>query len=350
MTLALVTIALNEAACMQRMLQSVEGIVDEIIVVDTGSTDETVEIARAVGASVSHYAWDDNFSNARNFALTLTKCPWRLILDADEWFLSGAEVLSEIKQRAPDFVGQLEIVSSFTDLDYPGEKFESRDRVSRLLPKGVSYVGEIHEQPRHQLSVVSIPVVLAHDGYEPHNLSRKGNRNLLLLQQLFERKSLDSYLALKYVKELKRFSRFQEASFVLCDIIRNLHAKNTTLSWREDVICLALEIFSETREFSAGLELIETEAEGLSTSVDFWFCVGVFSFRIAESIPSTAREALSRMESAFSYCLELGASGKKSRLVCGRESWLAERNLAVYRSASTRVQSESAGTERIRVE
>jgi glycosyltransferase involved in cell wall biosynthesis len=77
MTLALVTIALNEAACIQRMLQSVESIVDEMIVVDTASTDETVEIARAVGASVSHYAWDDNFSNARNFALTLTKCPWR---------------------------------------------------------------------------------------------------------------------------------------------------------------------------------------------------------------------------------------------------------------------------------
>jgi len=56
MTLALVTIALNEAACIQRMLQSVESIVDEMIVVDTGSTDETVEIARAVGASVSHYA------------------------------------------------------------------------------------------------------------------------------------------------------------------------------------------------------------------------------------------------------------------------------------------------------
>ncbi|MFZ9904810.1 MAG: glycosyltransferase family 2 protein [Steroidobacteraceae bacterium] len=333
MALALVTIARNEAACIQRMLQSVETIVDEIVVVDTGSTDETVELARAGGASVSHYAWNDDFSKARNFALSLTKCPWRLVLDADEWLLSGADVLQEIKQRSPDFVGQIEIVSGFTDPAYPSERFESRDRVSRLLPTGVTYVGAIHEQPTHQLPIVAVPVVLGHDGYEPLNLSRKGDRNLQLLHRSLEGEPFDSYLAVKYAKELKRFSRFEEASLVLRRVIKTLSESQTTPHWREDVVCLALEIFAETREFSAGLELIESEADELSASVDFWFCVGVFSFRIAENVPSAAREALARMESAFSYCLELGAKGERSRIVCGRESWLAERNLAAYRGA-----------------
>jgi len=333
MSIALVTTARNEAACIQRMLQSVDAIVDEIIVVDTGSTDETVALARAGGASVSHYTWDDDFSNARNFALSLTKCPWRLVLDTDEWLLSGADVLRDIKQRSPDFVGQIEIVSGFSDPDYPGEKFESRDRVSRLLPRGVTYVGAIHEQPTHQLPLVAVPIVLGHDGYEPHNLSRKGDRNLQLLQRSLEGAPTDSYLAVKYAKELKRFSRFEEASRVLHRVIESLSDSHTMQNWREDVVCLALEIFAETREFSAGLELIEAEADRLPNSVDFWFCVGVFSFRIAEHVPSAAREALARMESAFSYCLELGARGERSRIVCGRESWLAERNLAVYRDA-----------------
>lgn len=225
MSLALVTIARNEAACIKRMLQSVDAIVDEIIVVDTGSTDEASELARSGGASVTHYTWDDDFSNARNFALSLTKCPWRLVLDADEWLLSGADVLREIKQRSPDFVGQIEIVSGFSDPAYPGERFESRDRVSRLLPRGVTYVGAIHEQPAHQLPVVAVPVVLGHDGYEPHNLSRKGDRNLQLLQRSLEGAPTDSYLAVKYAKVLKRFSRFEEASRVMRRVIKTYRSR-----------------------------------------------------------------------------------------------------------------------------
>ena len=59
---------------------------DEIIVVDTGSTDNTVEIAESFGAKVFFYEWDNNFSNARNHALDKATGDWLIFLDADEYF------------------------------------------------------------------------------------------------------------------------------------------------------------------------------------------------------------------------------------------------------------------------
>ena len=62
-------IAKNEEQNLARCLASVEGVVDEIILVDTGSTDRTLEIAEAFGAKVFHHVWQNDFSLARNVAL-----------------------------------------------------------------------------------------------------------------------------------------------------------------------------------------------------------------------------------------------------------------------------------------
>lgn len=74
----------DEAAMLPGCLASVQGAVDEICIVDTGSTDDTVAIAEAHGAKVVHRAWDDDFSAARNRSLQLASAQWVLVLDADE--------------------------------------------------------------------------------------------------------------------------------------------------------------------------------------------------------------------------------------------------------------------------
>ncbi len=76
-------------------LNSVKDFVDEIIVVDTDSADKTVEIAKKIGAKVYNYSWDDNFSNARNFALGKTTGDWVLYLDADE--VIGRSYMKKLK-------------------------------------------------------------------------------------------------------------------------------------------------------------------------------------------------------------------------------------------------------------
>src|SRR6185369_17370590 len=78
--LALVMIVRNEARCLERCLASARPWVDEMVVLDTGSTDATPAIAARCGARVAHAEWRDDFSVARNQTLALTAAPWRLVL------------------------------------------------------------------------------------------------------------------------------------------------------------------------------------------------------------------------------------------------------------------------------
>lgn len=84
MQLSFCMIVKNEADQLARCLSSIQAVVDELIVLDTGSTDQTVAIAQSFGAKVYHFAWNNDFSAARNEALKYVTGDWVLVLDADE--------------------------------------------------------------------------------------------------------------------------------------------------------------------------------------------------------------------------------------------------------------------------
>ena len=98
--LSICVITLDEAHDLPRLLQSVEGVAEEIVVVDSGSTDATVEIARAAGARVLTRAWT-NYAEQKNFAAAQAGEDWILLLDADEE-LSGELRESVLKWKAAD--------------------------------------------------------------------------------------------------------------------------------------------------------------------------------------------------------------------------------------------------------
>ncbi|MDY6790233.1 MAG: glycosyltransferase [Thermodesulfobacteriota bacterium] len=83
-TVSLCMIAKNEEECLARCLKSVKPVVDEMIVIDTGSEDRTAEIARVFGAKVFDFKWTGDFSEARNFSLSKASGSWTFHLDADE--------------------------------------------------------------------------------------------------------------------------------------------------------------------------------------------------------------------------------------------------------------------------
>jgi glycosyltransferase involved in cell wall biosynthesis len=83
-TLSLCMIVKNEEKFLPRCLESVKDHVDEIIIVDTGSTDGTIEIAKRYNAQIYHHAWENSFSKARNYSLKYATCEWVIWLDADE--------------------------------------------------------------------------------------------------------------------------------------------------------------------------------------------------------------------------------------------------------------------------
>lgn len=98
--LSLCTIVKDEEASLSQCLESVKNIVDEIVVLDTGSTDRTVEIAQDFGATVASFTWNDDFSAARNEALKYVQGKWVLVLDADE--VLNAEILLQMQQAMKD--------------------------------------------------------------------------------------------------------------------------------------------------------------------------------------------------------------------------------------------------------
>src|SRR5580693_9521245 len=111
--LSLAMIVRNESRCLGRCLQSARQTVDEMVIVDTGSTDGTIQIARGFGARISNFDWIGDFAAARNFAIGQTAGEWILVLDADEWI--GETLVKEIpvfvsSERA---IGRLKVVSEF---------------------------------------------------------------------------------------------------------------------------------------------------------------------------------------------------------------------------------------------
>ncbi|MBO8162015.1 MAG: glycosyltransferase family 2 protein [Thermosipho sp. (in: Bacteria)] len=81
----------NEEKNITRCIESMLPVIDELIVVDTGSTDNTVAIAEKFNAKIYHFTWIDDFSAARNYAISKATGDWIIFLDADE-FLSEANL------------------------------------------------------------------------------------------------------------------------------------------------------------------------------------------------------------------------------------------------------------------
>jgi len=96
MDLSLCMIVKNEEACLPQVLESVQPVVDEMVILDTGSSDRTIDIATEYGARVYHFQWCNDFSAARNQALQYVQGKWVLVLDADE--VLTPEIVPEIQQ------------------------------------------------------------------------------------------------------------------------------------------------------------------------------------------------------------------------------------------------------------
>ena len=111
-TLSLCMIVKNEQPNLVRCLSSVKAAVDEIIVVDTGSTDRTKDIAAVFGAKVFDFAWDEDFSHARNFSLSKAGGNWILVIDADETVSSrDHERLRSLIRKSPKGIGGYDLTT-----------------------------------------------------------------------------------------------------------------------------------------------------------------------------------------------------------------------------------------------
>ena len=188
--LSLCMIVKNEARFLPDCLASVRGLVREIIIMDTGSTDNTIDIARQFGARVYSIPWENDFAKARNAALRKATQPWILYLDADERLYP--EYHSAVKQALASDDADAYYVKILSHLNGKLGNVphtQNYPRIFKNLP-GVQFEGKIHEQITPSLSRLgarfkNLDITIEHLGYNlpPEDIEAKIKRNLKFLEE-----------------------------------------------------------------------------------------------------------------------------------------------------------------------
>ncbi len=317
----MVMIARDEAGAIARALASARPHVDRMIVLDTGSSDATREIAQAAGAEVRDFAWCDNFAAARNAALACSDAEWNLVLDADEWIEAGAGALAALPTHVA--LGEVRVASR---MDQDGVAGTGQAWLPRLLPRGVGYAGRIHEQPVSDLPRVRIPLTLGHDGYTAENLARKGARNETLLMRELEDAPQDAYLWFQLAKEHQARGRAPQAALCFREALRLAPAN---AGYRHALVVRAMIALKAAGDLHEALVLADGEVTNWPDSPDFYFTVGDLYLEAAAQDPGRANDFLPIAEQAWKRCLEIGERPDLDGAVAGRGGHMAAHNLAV---------------------
>lgn len=331
--IALVMIVRNEARCLARCLQSASPWVDEIVVLDTGSLDETVAIAQAHGARVGHFTWVDDFSAARNAALALSDADWNLVLDADEALASGAQALLALRLQAPTFVGCLEVASDFRVAASASAPAHASSWLPRVLPRGTRYEGRIHEQPVHAGPRQRLNVRVSHDGYLPEHMAAKGARNQRLLEQAVSESPLDPYLHYQLGKDHEVHDRFKAAcrSYAQADALLG-PAVGRGPAWRHDLVLRHLYALKASGQLAQAVDLSAQEMALWPDSPDFYFVMADVLLDFAMANQAQAADLLPMIESAWQQCLSIGENPSLEGAVPGRGSDLPRQQLQHFKA------------------
>lgn len=209
MRISACVITKNEEENIKTCLESVKEVANEIIVVDTGSEDKTVEISKSFGAKVYQYEWDNNFANARNYALSKANGDWIIFLDADEYFTAKSiKVLKDVIRKAIE--GKFEFIFVLLmNYDKIKKSYVNSVPVIRIFRNhpDIRYIGAIHERITHmnakdnRMDAVD-SVKILHTGYPSDKklLNKKASRNLELLLNEIKKQPNDSNLCY-YISE-----------------------------------------------------------------------------------------------------------------------------------------------------
>ncbi|MCM3410145.1 glycosyltransferase [Metabacillus litoralis] len=179
--ISLCMIVKNEEKVIERCLSSVSPLVDEVIIVDTGSNDSTKELAGKFTSNIYDFTWINDFSAARNYAASKANGEWILVLDADEFV--DEENFKQFKQELKDNKGEFDAYSAKI-LNFTGAFGESlvqnyHDRIYKNNGE-ILYYRSIHEQLKNKidlkLKIKPSSLLIFHSGYLNQTVSEKDKR------------------------------------------------------------------------------------------------------------------------------------------------------------------------------
>lgn len=169
-TLSICMIVRDEEKNLDRCLYSIKPLLDstaELIIVDTGSIDKTIEIAKKYTEKIYFYKWQGNFSAARNYSLSLAEGEYIFLLDADEEI--GEKEITKLLKYFKEKYYKLHStctlkVKNYTEVSLKEYAVITQPRVFRNSPE-FYYSGKVHNQPVYELPVYHLPILITHYGY-----------------------------------------------------------------------------------------------------------------------------------------------------------------------------------------
>lgn len=305
--ISLCMVVKDGAKDLRRCLESVRGIADELIVVDTGSADGTPEVAWAFGAKVVFFPWTGSFAEARNESLRHARGRWILVLDADESLGRGREKLREILAgtNADGFL--------LPQVTYLGPEPGSADavvtpalRLFKNLP-GLKFRRRLHEQvleslkelkPAGRLGVLDVEI--EHYGYLSVNpkVGEKHRRNIELARRELKENPLDPFGWFNLGQEYFAAGRWEAALFCFRRAIRYLPGEYRM--WLPRAVELAAVAALKLGRARGALALLREAAAGLGDHPNLRLLEG--QARLALGDTEGARRA-------FEKCLAGGQAG-----------------------------------------
>lgn len=278
--LSLCMIVKNEEEMLGGCLESVKNVVDEIVIVDTGSTDKTLEIANKYGANIYHFEWINDFSEARNESIKHSTSQWILYLDADERLtFESQNAIRTLLNTANEEIGAYYVVieSDHRQLDGSAERHKGAyPRLFRNLGyPNIKFMGRVHEQISPSIAAMkklTLPsdLVVEHLGYNlPENeMNKKVDRNYKLLLEHVKDEPTNGYAWFQLGQTLGRMELLKEAEdatrfAIKCGDLKGAVLASATASLSQ--FCGKKKEFSEALYWAEEtLKIIPKQLYGLS--------------------------------------------------------------------------------------
>lgn len=321
-------IAKNEEKNIERCLSSLQPYGFELVVVDTGSTDRTKELASKYTDKIYDFIWCDDFSAARNFSLEKATNNWIFMMDCDEWIEDiDIEELQYFRKHLSHAAGS---VTRRNLTGTPENPSMTTDQTERFFSKKLyKYTGVIHEQltPKYEKSFETflLNTTIGHDGYlmSEEERMKKSRRNITLLEKQLAERPDDPYTLYQLGKGYEIINDAANACHYFEKALRP--DLDPELAYVQALVISYGESLLETGQIQKALSL-ENIYDQFATTADFVYLMGIIYLKNEEY-----EKALDQFEKALTFpsARRIGANSFLSYYEIGRIlAMISEWNMA----------------------
>lgn len=329
-TISLCMIVRDEEKSIAQCLTSVQGVVEEIIVVDTGSKDETKRVASGFGAKIIDFIWTGSFADARNASLEAANGDWILFLDADEYLEPNCHSALRTAVAHDNVEGYyIPFINIYGSEEHPEE---CKDVLFRLFRNrsGYRFCGIIHEQVLNSILekdsnatiCVAHDITIFHYGYLYSKVQEKDKikRNLELLAQQLTVSPDDKYVLYQYGLELYRAERYGESIEMLKKSLTGLVPGGPESMYFPKLVRLLAMAHYQAGKYEEAVERVNYGLSIFPDYADLYYYGGLclYELRAYGTSFEYFSKAANQGEQAYVYGSYPGVRGCKSYFYMGK--------------------------------